>query len=38
MSERRALRVSYEPGAAEPWLGGANDVLAVFEFGRSPLD
>jgi chorismate lyase/3-hydroxybenzoate synthase len=38
MSKRQALRVSYEPGAAEPWLSGADDVLAVFEFGRSPLD
>lgn len=38
MSERQALRVAYEPGAAEPWLGGADDVLAVFEFGQSPLD
>lgn len=38
MSEHQALRVSYEPGAAEAWLSGADDVLAVFEFGRSPLD
>jgi chorismate lyase/3-hydroxybenzoate synthase len=38
MSEHQALRVSYEPDAAECWLSGADDVLAVFEFGRSPLD
>jgi hypothetical protein len=31
------LRVSYQEGSAEQWLGGTGDVLAVFEFGLSPL-
>ena len=38
MSELLSLRASYEEGAAGAWLKGADDVLAVFEFGRSPLD
>ena len=33
-----ALRVSYQEGSPESWLTGTDDVLAVFEFGRSPLD
>ena len=37
MSERLPLMVSYEEGAAERWLSGAGDVLAVFDFGPSPL-
>jgi len=31
------LRVSYEEGSATRWLDSQGDVLAVFEFGRSPL-
>jgi chorismate lyase/3-hydroxybenzoate synthase len=38
MSEVLSLRASYEQGTAGDWLDGADDVLAVFEFGRSPLD
>jgi chorismate lyase/3-hydroxybenzoate synthase len=38
MSELLSLRASYEEGTAGAWLEGAEDVLAVFEFGRSPLD
>lgn len=38
MSELLSLRASYEQGTAGDWLDGADDVLAVFEFGRSPLD
>ncbi len=38
MSERLPLRVSYEEGPVERWLNGTGDVLAVFEFGSSPLD
>ena len=38
MSELLSLRASYEEGTAGAWLEGADDVLAVFEFGRSPLD
>jgi chorismate lyase/3-hydroxybenzoate synthase len=38
MRDRLSLRVSYEEGSAGRWLSGADDVLAVFEFGRSPLD
>jgi len=34
---RMPLRASYEEGAAQRWLNGRDDVLAVFEFGRSPL-
>ena len=32
------LRVSYEKGSADEWIDGKDDVLAVFEFGRSPLE
>ena len=38
MSGRLSLRVAYQEGGAEHWLDGPEDVLAVFEFGRSPLD
>ena len=38
MSGLLSLRASYEEGTAVGWLEGADDVLAVFEFGRSPLD
>ena len=38
MSNRMSLRVSYEAGSAERWLSDHDDVMAVFEFGRSPLD
>jgi len=38
MSELLSLRASYQEGLAEDWLKGTDDVLAVFEFGRSPLD
>jgi chorismate lyase/3-hydroxybenzoate synthase len=38
MSERMSLRVAYQEGSAETWLSGHEDVLAVFEFCRSPLD
>ena len=33
-----SLRVAYQEGNAETWLSGHEDVLAVFEFCRSPLD
>jgi len=38
MSKAMPLRVSYQEGSAPDWLDGPDDVLAVFEFGRSPLD
>lgn len=38
MSEHFCLRVSYEQGSADHWLNEFDDVLAVFEFGRSPLE
>ncbi len=38
MSGLLSLRASYEEETAVGWLEGADDVLAVFEFGRSPLD
>lgn len=38
MSEHLSLRASYEEGTPGDWLEGADDVLAVFEFGKSPLD
>ena len=38
MQGQMTLRVSYEQGSASKWIGGHDDVLAVFEFGRSPLD
>lgn len=31
------LRVAYEEGAPATWLEDCEDLLAVFEFGRSPL-
>jgi chorismate lyase/3-hydroxybenzoate synthase len=34
---KRPLEASYETGAATDWLERENDVLAVFEFGPSPL-
>jgi chorismate lyase / 3-hydroxybenzoate synthase len=34
----RPLRASYETGTAADWLHHADDILAVFEFGRSPLE
>jgi chorismate lyase/3-hydroxybenzoate synthase len=37
VSERLSLRVSYEEGPPSAWLEASGDVLAVFEFGRSPL-
>lgn len=37
MKDERPLRVSYEDDAPEHWLA-RDDVLTVFEFGRSPLD
>jgi len=38
MSDRLSLRVSYQQGSAGQWLAGPDDVMAVFEFGRSPLE
>ena len=38
MSEFLSLRASYEQGTVSDWLDGTEDVLAVFEFGKSPLD
>jgi chorismate lyase/3-hydroxybenzoate synthase len=38
MHDHVTLRVSYEEGSASEWIAGPDDVLAVFEFGRSPLD
>jgi chorismate lyase/3-hydroxybenzoate synthase len=38
MSRLATLRVSYEKQSAQHWLESPKDVLAVFEFGRSPLD
>jgi chorismate lyase/3-hydroxybenzoate synthase len=38
MSKLTALRVSYQEQAVEHWLDNDEDVLAVFEFGRTPLD
>jgi len=37
MSSRLSLRASYQEGSISQWLNEAEDVLAVFEFGRSPL-
>lgn len=34
----QSLRASYEEGSAAQWLASSDDILAVFEFGRSPLD
>jgi chorismate lyase/3-hydroxybenzoate synthase len=33
-----SLRVSYQEGSVGQWLTAADEVLAVFEFGRSPLE
>jgi chorismate lyase/3-hydroxybenzoate synthase len=38
MSHPMSLRVSYQQGSAAQWLAGPADVLAVFDFGRSPLE
>jgi chorismate lyase/3-hydroxybenzoate synthase len=38
MSNNPSLRVSYEEGTAHDFLDDSKDVLAIFEFGRSPLD
>jgi chorismate lyase/3-hydroxybenzoate synthase len=35
---KRPLQASYEAGTATDWLDRDGDLLAVFEFGRSPLD
>ena len=37
MNRQLTLRASYESGSVEHWLNDASDVLAVFEFGLSPL-
>ena len=37
MSNLLSLRASYQEGTAEQWLDNSDDVLAVFEFGKSPL-
>jgi chorismate lyase/3-hydroxybenzoate synthase len=37
MSSRLSLRASYQEGSIDQWLQEEEDVLAVFEFGRSPL-
>ncbi len=38
MSDLLSLRASYQEGTARQWLQESADVLAVFEFGCSPLD
>lgn len=38
MSSHLALRASYQEGSASQLLDSSDDVLAVFEFGRSPLE
>ncbi len=38
MNDRLSLRVSYQEEPSAQWLEGPDDVLAVFEFGRSPLE
>jgi chorismate lyase/3-hydroxybenzoate synthase len=38
MSELLSLRASYQEDPVERWLDGSDDVLAIFEFGCSPLD
>jgi chorismate lyase/3-hydroxybenzoate synthase len=38
MSKRLSLRASYRKGSIEQWLNQSEEVLAVFEFGRSPLE
>lgn len=37
MKSHMTLRASYEEGTARDWIDAHEDVLAVFEFGRSPL-
>ena len=38
MSDLLSLRASYQEGSASQWLERSDDVLAVFEFGCSPLN
>jgi chorismate lyase/3-hydroxybenzoate synthase len=38
VNDKLALRASYEEGTADHWMEEFEDVLAVFEFGRSPLE
>jgi chorismate lyase/3-hydroxybenzoate synthase len=38
MSKLPTLRASYEEKPVKHWLNRGEDVLAVFEFGRSPLE
>ena len=38
MSGLLSLHASYEEGKASQWLKASDDVLAVFEFGKSPLE
>jgi len=38
MKSHMTLQASYEEGSASDWIGCNDDVLAVFEFGQSPLD
>jgi chorismate lyase/3-hydroxybenzoate synthase len=38
MSGPQSLLASYQEGSTDRWLDGTGDVLAVFEFGCSPLD
>ncbi len=38
MSKLPTLRASYQQEPVEHWLNDGEDVLAVFEFGRSPLE
>ena len=38
MNGHMSLRVSYQGGSVDQWLTAADEVLAVFEFGRSPLE
>jgi len=38
MGDRNILQISYEEGPFRDWIDEHDDVLAVFDFGRSPLD
>jgi len=38
MGKQPALRASYQPDSSGNWLNRGENVLAVFEFGRSPLE
>jgi chorismate lyase/3-hydroxybenzoate synthase len=38
MGDLLSLRASYQQGTADQWLEASDDVLAVFEFGNSPLN